>query len=51
VIQSQTYFLDKIANVWEIRFEDGFLQELFKEGNTADTRKEVIKKEINEKDG
>jgi hypothetical protein len=47
----RSYFLDKIQNVWEIRFEDGFLQELFKEGNTADTRKEVIKKEINEKDG
>jgi hypothetical protein len=47
----RSYFLDKIQNVWEIRFEDGFLQEIFKEGNTADTRKEVIKKEINEKDG
>jgi hypothetical protein len=47
----RSYFLDKIANVWEIRFEDGFLQEIFKEGNTASTRREVIKKEINEKDG
>jgi len=47
----RSYFLDKIQNVWEIRFEDGFLQEIFKEGNTASDRREVIKKEINEKDG
>ena len=25
----RSYFLDKIQNVWEIRFEDGFLQEIF----------------------
>ena len=47
----RSYFLDKIANVWEIRFEDGFLQEIFKEGNTVSDRREVIQKEINEKDG
>lgn len=47
----RSYFLDKIQNVWEIRFEDGFLKEIFKEGNTASDRREVIKKEINEKDG
>jgi hypothetical protein len=47
----RTYFIDKIQNVWEIRFEDGFLQNLFKEGNTASTRKIDIKKEINENDG
>lgn len=47
----RTYFIDKIQNVWEIRFEDGFLQNVFKEGNTASTRKIDIKKEINENDG
>lgn len=47
----RSYFLDKIQNVWEIRFEDGFLKEIFKEGNTVSDRREVIKKEINEKDG
>lgn len=47
----RTYFIDKIQNVWEIRFEEGFLQNVFKEGNTASTRKVEIKKEINENDG
>lgn len=47
----RTYFIDKIQNAWEIRFEQGFLQELFKEGNTISTRREVIKTEINENDG
>lgn len=47
----RTYFIDKIQNVWEIRFEEGFLQELFKEGNTASTRRDTIKTEINENDG
>lgn len=47
----RTYFIDKIQNVWEIRFEEGFLQELFKEGNTTSTRRADIKKEINENDG
>jgi hypothetical protein len=47
----RTYFLNKIQNVWEIRFEEGFLQKVFKEGNTASTRHTDIKKEINENDG
>lgn len=47
----RTYFVDKIQNVWEIRFEDGFLQKVFKEGNTTSTQREDIKKEINENDG
>ena len=47
----RTYFIDKIQNVWEIRFEEGFLQNVFKEGNTASTRKVDIKNEINENDG
>lgn len=47
----RTYFIDKIQNAWEIRFEEGFLQNVFKEGNTASTRRVEIKKEINENDG
>ena len=47
----RTYIIDKIQNAWEIRFEDGFLQDIFKENNTPDSRKEVTKKEINENDG
>jgi hypothetical protein len=47
----RTYFIDKIQNVWEIRFEEEFLQKVFKEGNTQSTRRADIKKEINEQDG
>jgi hypothetical protein len=47
----RTYFIDKIQNVWEIRFEDGFLREVFQEGISADTIKQDVKKEINENDG
>lgn len=47
----RTYFIDNIQHVWEIRFEDGFLRELFKEGNTKTTQQVEIKKEIDEQDG
>ena len=47
----RTYILDNIINVWEIRFEDGFLRELFGDGNTITTQRNVIQQEINEKDG
>jgi hypothetical protein len=47
----RTYIKSKIQHVWEIRFEDGFLKEVFKEGNTISTRRETIQKEINENDG
>ena len=47
----RTYILDNIVNVWEIRFEDGFLRELFGEGSNATTQRNVIRDEINEKDG
>lgn len=47
----RTYFINKIQNAWEIRFEQGFLKEVFKEGNTISTRRETIQKEINENDG
>lgn len=46
----RTYILDSIQNVWEIRFEEGFLRELFNEGSTQSTRTATITKEINEKD-
>jgi hypothetical protein len=44
----RTYKLESIVNVYEIRFEQDFLQELFKEGSTQSTRREVIKDEVNE---
>ena len=44
----RTYKLESIVNVYEIRFEQDFLQELFKEGSTQSTRREVIRDEINE---
>jgi hypothetical protein len=47
----RTYILDNIQNVWEIRFEEGFLRELFREGSTQTTRLNAIQNEINENDG
>ncbi len=47
----RTYFIDKIQNVWEIRFEEGFLQEVFGEKPTPAKIKAEIKEEINENDG
>jgi hypothetical protein len=44
----RTYLLESIQNVYEIRFEEDFLRELFKEGSTQSTRQEVITNEINE---
>lgn len=44
----RTYLLNNIVNVYEIRFEEDFLRELFKEGSTESTRREVITNEINE---
>lgn len=44
----RTYFVDSIVNVYEIRFEEDFLRELFKEGSNESTRREVITEEINE---
>lgn len=44
----RTYLLDSIQNVYEIRFEEDFLRELFKEGSTESTRREVITNEVNE---
>ena len=42
----RTYKLESIQNVYEIRFEQDFLKELFKEGSNQSTRQEVIKEEI-----
>jgi hypothetical protein len=48
------YSLDKIVNVWEIRFEEGVLRKIFGEINDPKTTPEMrveIDKEIDEKDG
>jgi len=47
----RTYLLSSIVNVYEIRFEEDFLRELFKEGSNESTRREVITDEINEDTG
>jgi hypothetical protein len=47
----RTYALENIVNVYEIRFEDGFLRQLFGEGSNTTTQRTVIQGEINEKDG
>jgi hypothetical protein len=44
----RSYLLEKIQNVYEIRFEEGFLKELFKEGSTQSTRREVLRDELTE---
>lgn len=46
----RTYILNNIQNVYEIRFELDFLQELFKEGSTASTRQADIEEEIDQND-
>jgi len=48
------YSLDKIQNIWEIRFEEGMLRQIFGEINDPKTTQEMrveIDKEIDEKDG
>lgn len=47
----RTYTLENITNVYEIRFEDGFLQKLFGEGSNKGTQRNVIQDEINERNG
>ena len=44
----RTYKLDNITNVYEIRFEQDFLEELFKVGSNKSTRRTVIKDEVSE---
>ena len=44
----RTYILNSIVNVYEIRFEEEFLRNLFKEGQTKSTMREDIQDEVNE---
>jgi len=44
----RTYLLNNIVNVYEIRFEEDFLRNLFQEGATKSTMREDITEEINE---
>ena len=44
----RTYILNSIVNVYEIRFEQDFLQNLFQEGQTQSTLREDIQDEVNE---
>ena len=44
----RTYILSSIVNVYEIRFEEDFLRNLFREGATKSTMREDIRDEINE---
>lgn len=44
------YKVDKIQHVWEIRFEEFFLQKLLKLGSTTTTQLPIIKEEISERD-
>lgn len=46
----RTYSLEHITNVWEIRFEEGFLKDMFKEGSTLATERVVLDKEIKDND-
>ena len=48
------YKLEKITNIWEIRFEENFLRNLFGEIDTPNTvteMKQDIKEEVDEKHG
>jgi hypothetical protein len=50
----RTYLLKDIINIFEIRFEVGFLRQLFGEPNNPNTltdQRVAIQREINEKDG
>jgi hypothetical protein len=46
----RTYFLDKIVNVYEIRFEQDILENLFGEKTTASEKRAIIKDEQSEID-
>lgn len=41
----RTYILPNITNAWEIRFEEGFLKELFGIGTTSNDRRQLIRDE------
>lgn len=44
----RTYILNKIQNVYEIRFETDVLEQLFGERTTPTQQREIIREEINE---
>jgi hypothetical protein len=46
----RTYFLDKIVNVYEIRFEQDILESLFGEKTTTPEKREILKEEQSEID-
>jgi len=46
----RTYILDKIVNVYEIRFEQEVLENLFGEKTTASQKREVLKEEQSDLD-
>ena len=49
----RTYLLDSIVNVYEIRFEEGFLRQLFGEPNIPNTpaeQREIIREETTDLD-
>lgn len=45
------YKKEKIRYIWEIRFEEDMLREIFKEGNNETLRRNIIQDEIDERDG
>jgi hypothetical protein len=47
----RVYSLKDIVNVYEMRFEDEILQEMFAPGSTSTTQRNVIQSEINKRDG
>jgi hypothetical protein len=44
----RTYILDKIVNVFEIRFEQDVLQDLFGEKTSTADKRNIIRDEIND---
>jgi hypothetical protein len=46
----RTYFLEKIQNVYEIRFEQDILENLFGEKTTSSQKRQIIKDEQSEID-
>ena len=46
----RTYFINKIQNVYEIRFEQDVLENLFGEKKTITEQREIIRDEVNDTD-
>ena len=46
----RTYILEKITNVYEIRFEQDVLQNLFGEKTSSSQKRQIINEEINDTD-